>query len=256
MAGAAAGYRGAVTRTYTDEGVVLRTHKLGEADRIVTVFTRRTGLVRAVGKGVRRTSSRFGSRLEPFSRVDLQLHEGRGGLDTVTQAVTRDPFGLPISADYRLYTAGTAVLETAERLAGEERQPAPDLYLMLVGALRSLAGRAHDPSLVLDAFLLRALGLAGYQAALTDCAGCGTPGPHGAFSVSAGGAVCAVCKPAGAANPAPLTLDLLRALQGGDWTGADASDARSRREASGYVAAFLQFHLERGLRSLPHVERV
>src|SRR5437764_10795101 len=77
---------------YRDEAVVLRTQKLGEADRIITLLTRRHGRVRAVAKGVRRTGSRFGSRVEPFMQVDLQLHEPAGNrpsaLDLVTQAET------------------------------------------------------------------------------------------------------------------------------------------------------------------------
>ena len=101
---------------YRDEAVVLRTQKLGEADRIVTLLTRHHGRVRAVAKGVRRTGSRFGARVEPFSHVDLQLYEGRS-LDTVTQAETLEPYGERIAADYGRYTAGTAVLETAERLS-------------------------------------------------------------------------------------------------------------------------------------------
>src|SRR3954453_21576572 len=127
---------------YRDEAVVLRTQKLGEADRIITLLTRRHGRVRAVAKGVRRTGSRFGARVEPFMQVDLQLHEGRT-LDTVTQAETIAPFGERIAADYGRYTAGTAVLETAERLTAEEREPSLRLYLLVVGALRSLSEGAH-----------------------------------------------------------------------------------------------------------------
>src|SRR6478672_13018867 len=100
---------------YSDEAIVLRTRKLAEADRIITLLTRQHGLVRAVGKGVRRTTSRFGSRLEPFTHVDLQLAVGRN-LDTITQAETRSAYAAPLGADYERYTAGTAMLETAERL--------------------------------------------------------------------------------------------------------------------------------------------
>src|SRR3984885_8575619 len=107
---------------YRDDGVVLRTHKLGEADRIITLLTRQNGRVRAVAKGVRRTKSRFGGRLEPFSHVDLQLYSGRN-LDIVTQAVTLDSFGSVIAADYSRYTAATAIVETVERLTSEEREP-------------------------------------------------------------------------------------------------------------------------------------
>ena len=107
---------------YRAEAVVIRTHKLGEADRIITLLTRSQGLVRAVAKGVRRTSSRWGSRLEPFTHVDLQLAEGRN-LDVVTQAETIEPFSAGLGADYERYPSGTAMLETAERLIVEERQP-------------------------------------------------------------------------------------------------------------------------------------
>ena len=240
---------------YRDEAVVLRVQKLGEADRIITLLTRRTGRVRAVGKGVRRTTSRFGARLEPFSHVDLQLYTGRS-LDIVTQAVTLGAYGKDIVGDYGRYTAGTAILETAERLTAEEREPALRLHLLVVGALRGLASGVHDPSLVLDAFLVRAMSSAGWEPALAECARCGAPGPHRAFSVPAGGAVCAECRPAGSATPDAESVALMVALLTGDWATADASDPVARREASGLVAAHLQWHLERGLRSLPLVERV
>jgi DNA repair protein RecO (recombination protein O) len=212
-----------------------------------------------VAKGVRRTRSKFGATVEPFSHVDLQLYAGRS-LDVVVQAESLHAYGERLVADYARYTAGTAVLETAERLTAEEREPSLRLFLLVVGALRALAGSAdeepRDPSLVLDAFLLRAMSVSGYAPALQDCARCAAPGPHRAFSVPAGGAVCAACRPAGAASPSPVALRLMSDLLTGDWPGADASDPRTRREASGLVAAHLQWHLERGLRSLPMVERL
>ncbi|MCW2667966.1 MAG: recO [Frankiales bacterium] len=245
---------------YRDEGVVLRVQKLGEADRIVTVLTRRHGRVRAVAKGVRRTRSKFGASVEPFSHVDLQLYEGRS-LDIVTQAESLTAYGDRLAGDYGRYTAGTAVLETAERLTAEEREPSLKLFLLVIGALRALCGggpealEPRDPSLVLDAFLLRAMSVAGYAPALADCARCGATGPHRAFSVPAGGTVCPACRPSGAASPAPSALSLMTALMTGDWDAAETTDARTRREASGLVSAHLQWHLERGLRSLPLVER-
>ena len=116
---------------YRDEGIVLRTHKLGEADRIITLLTRQRGKVRAVAKGVRRTTSRWGSRLEPFTHVDLQLAEGRS-LDVITQAETLDPFNARLGLDYDRYTAGTVMLETADRLVTEEGEPAVQQFLLLV----------------------------------------------------------------------------------------------------------------------------
>ena len=239
---------------YRDEGVVLRTHKLGVADRIVTLLTRHHGRVRAVAKGVRRTSSRIGGRLEPFMVADVQLYEGRS-LDVVTQVETLAPYAAGIVGDYRRYTAGTAMLETAERLTDVEKEPATQQYLLLVGGLRSLAAGEHDPSLVLDAFLLRSLAVAGWAPSFLDCAKCGAPGPHRGFSVPGGGSVCPDCRPPGSAAPAPDTSLLLAALLAGDWAVADGSELRHRREGSGLVAAFLQWHLERGLRSLRLVER-
>ena len=157
---------------YRDDGIVLRTQDLGEADHIVTILTRRTGRIRAVGKGVRRTKSRFGARLEPFTHVDLQLHTGRS-LDYVTQAETVRAYGEPLAADYPRYTSGTAMLETAERFTPVEKEPSLRQFLLLVGGLRALGEGAHDPRLVLDAFLLRSLAVAGYAPALAECALCG-----------------------------------------------------------------------------------
>ncbi|MDQ4020217.1 MAG: DNA repair protein RecO [Actinomycetota bacterium] len=241
-------------KLYRDTGVVLRVQKLGEADRIVTLLTRRHGRVRAVAKGVRRTSSKFGARLEPFGHVDVQFYRGRT-LDIVTQAETVDGFGSRLVGDYGRYTTGCAVLETAERLAGAEGEPVLRLYLLVIGALRALSDGQRQPPLVLDAFLLRAMTTAGWAPALTECARCGAPGPHRAFSVPAGGMVCPGCRPAGTATPSAQTVELLDALVRGDWQVADAAPAAACREGSGLVAAHLQWHLERQLRSLPLVER-
>lgn len=239
---------------YRDTGVVLRVHKLGEADRIITLLTRRFGKVRAVAKGVRRTTSRFGARVEPFCHVDVQLHTGRT-LDVITQVQTLDAFGVHIVDDYQRYTAGCAVLETVDRLAAEEGEPVLRLYLLVTGALRALSGRERDPSLVLDAFLLRAMSYAGWAPALSECARCGEAGPHAAFNVQGGGAMCVNCRPTGSARPAQQTLPLLEALMHGDWPAAERTTEQVRREGSGLVAAHLQWHLERQLRSLPLVER-
>jgi DNA repair protein RecO (recombination protein O) len=253
--GRVAGYP---TQLYRDDAVVLRVQKLGESDRIITLLTRRHGRVRAAAKGVRRTMSRFGARLEPFGHVDLQLAgdpRGLGRLHTVRQAESIVLYGKGLGQDYPRYTAASAVAETAERLTPVEEEPALRLFLLTLGAMRALALREHEGTLVLDAYLLRAMGLAGWAPALTECAVCGSPGRHTAFSVPAGGSVCADCRPPGASRPAPATLDLMSALVKGDWPVADGSEASHRRECSGLVAAHLQWQLERGLRSLPLVDR-
>jgi DNA repair protein RecO (recombination protein O) len=239
---------------YRDDALVLRVQKLGEADRIVTLLTRQHGRVRAVAKGVRRTTSRFGSRLEPFTYVDLQLAEGRN-LDTITQAETITPYAKGLGLDYDRYTAGTVMLETADRLVTEERQPSVQQFLLLVGGLRAMTAGEHRPSQVLDSYLLRSLAVSGYAPSFDHCARCGDPGPHGWFSPAAGGMLCSDCRLPGAAGPATETVAVLGALLAGDWQVVHAADGRHLREASGLVAAYLAWHLERDLRSLAYVER-
>ncbi|GAB4100089.1 DNA repair protein RecO [Sinomonas halotolerans] len=241
-------------RSYRDDGVVLRTHKLGEADRIVVILTKHHGLVRAVARGVRRTGSRFGSRLEPFMVTDVQLVHGRS-LDVVGQAAARAGYGAAIAADYSRYTVAAAMAETAERLTASDGDGATSQYQLLVGALAALSRGAHAPGLILDSYMLRALATAGWAPSFTDCARCGEPGPHGAFSAALGGIVCTACRPPGSPAPAPETVSLLAALLAGDWAAADASEAVHRREAAGLVAAYAQWHLERAVGSLRLVER-
>ena len=203
---------------YRDDGVVLRTHKLGEADRIITLLTRQNGRVRAVAKGVRRTKSRFGGRLEPFTHVDVLIHPGRS-LDVIQQAEVIRAYGKPLATDYPRYTAGTAMLETAEKFTPVEKEPAIRQFLLLIGGLRALgeadapdyldqaaddlgededfgqddefgdadapgdpgdpAPSTREPRLVLDAYLLRSLALEGYAPALEECARCGVTAASG-----------------------------------------------------------------------------
>jgi DNA repair protein RecO (recombination protein O) len=239
---------------YRDEAIVLRTHKLGEADRIITLLTRERGRVRAVARGVRRTSSRWGSRLEPFTHVDLQLAEGRT-FDNVTQAETITPYSSVLGRSYERYTSGTVMLETADRLVPEEKQPALQQFLLLVGGLRVMSSGERAHAQVLDSYLLRSLAVAGYAPSFEVCARCGLEGPHRWFNPSMGGMLCTTCRVPGSASPAPATIRAMGALLAGEWAVVEATDPRGLREASTLVSAYLQWHLERGLRSLPYVER-
>ncbi|MFT3661819.1 MAG: DNA repair protein RecO [Gordonia sp. (in: high G+C Gram-positive bacteria)] len=241
-------------RNYQDEAVVIRQHKLGEADRIITFLTAEHGLVRGVAKGIRRTRSKFGARLEPFAHVHVNFYLGRD-LDTVTQVHTIHAFSEAMAQDYARYTTACAVLETAERLAGEERVPARQLYRLTVGALTALAEDRRATQLILDAFLLRAMGSAGWMPALDLCARCAEPGPHKAFSPAAGGAVCTLCRPAGSATPPAGVTELMEALVQGRWDAVGETTASQQQHATGLIAAHLQWHLERRLRTLPLIER-
>ena len=153
---------------YRDHGVILRTYKLGEADRIVSFVTERHGKIRAVAKGVRKTKSKFGSRLEPPTHVSLQLYEGRE-LDIVTQVETVDHFRA-IREDLDRLTRAVTMLEAVDQLA-LEREPNPDLYRMLVGGLRALADR--NSALVVAGFHWKALALEGFRPVVDQCVHCG-----------------------------------------------------------------------------------
>ncbi|GAA5032106.1 DNA repair protein RecO [Microbacterium fluvii] len=236
--------------TYRDEVVVLRTHKLGEADRIVTMLSRRHGKLRAVAKGVRRTSSRFGARVEPFMVADVLLYQGRS-LDIIQQAESLGSYGADIAVHYDRYTAAHAMVEAADRL--NEAEATPQQYLLLVGGLRSLARGDHAARSILDSYLLRAMALSGWAPGLGECARCGKPGLHTAFVAQLGGLVCGDCTPVGAARVDRSTVDLLTSLMAGEWDGVDAATPASTAAASGLVAAYTQWHLERGIRSLAHV---
>ena len=243
-----------MAKLYREEAVVLRSYKLAEADRILTLLTKEHGKVRAVAKGVRRTSSKFGARLEPLMQVDLMLHTGRN-LDTITQVETIAAFSKELGRDYTLYTTAAALAETADKLVEAEHEPAIAQYQLLVGALGALVRHDYSAGLILDSYLLRALGIAGWEVACIDCAVCGAPGPHRSFHIAQGGAVCLNCRMPGAAAPAPQTLVLMQGLLRGDWAQVGQSTAGQQREATGLIAAYSQFHLERKLKSLPIVDR-
>ncbi|KRA23343.1 DNA repair protein RecO [Microbacterium sp. Root61] len=237
--------------TYRDEVVILRTHKLGEADRILTMLSRRHGKIRAVAKGVRRTSSRFGSRLEPFMVADVQLYEGRS-LDIVQQAESLGSYGADIVVHYDRYTSASAMVEAADRL--NEAEATAQQYLLLVGGLRALARGEHASRSILDSYLLRAMALSGWAPGLVECARCGAPGPHSAFVAQLGGMICHDCAPVGSARIDGATTGLLTALMSGEWDDVDAAPRGATSAASGLIAAYAQWHLERGIRSLEHVE--
>ncbi|MEY8567018.1 DNA repair protein RecO [Corynebacterium sp.] len=207
---------------YRDEAFVVRTHKLGEADLIVVLLTREHGLVRAVAKGVRRSKSRFGARLDRFCRVNVQIYPGRnrskpdGGLANVTDATTVHTFAPRISSDVDRYYAGVAMLEMAELTVQGAVEEAGHIFEGLDVALATLAEPAALPPRTLaDRFVLQALGMAGWAPSLVDCAQCGRPGPHSAFHALAGGAVCVSCRPPGASTPPAQSVRVLWLLSRG-----------------------------------------
>ena len=228
---------------YRDAGVVLRTYRLGEADRIIVFLTEGRGKVRAVAKGVRKTKSRFGSRLEPISHVAVQLYEGRE-LDNVTQAETLDHFR-PIREDLERVTRATALLEVVDQVA-QEGEANPALYRMLVGALRSLA--AHSSPLLVTGFYWKLLSLEGFHPLLDACAGCGGEGPFVAFDLGEGGVLCRTCRRGAPISPEALAL--VRRILGGSLASALAEPPSAfTAEAESLAVRAMEHHLERRLRT-------
>jgi DNA repair protein RecO (recombination protein O) len=197
---------------YRDQGVVLRTTKLGETDRIVTFLTQGHGKVRAVAKGVRKSGSRFGARLEPTSHVALQCYRGRE-LDVVTQVETIDAFRA-LREDYACITHAVPMLEAVDQVA-QDREPAPALYRMLVGALRTLT---TSPSPVITpGFFWKLLSLEGFHPLLDACVRCGDEsGPYTAFDLADGGLLCAGCGRLGGRRIEPEAIAFLEMLVGGE----------------------------------------
>lgn len=228
---------------YKDEAVVLRTMRLGEADRIVSLVGRNNGKIRAVVKGVRRTKSRFGGRLEPLSHVALLCYEGRN-LDTITQAEALEHFR-PVREDLgRLARAG-CILEAVDAVV-QEGETDPRLYQMLVGALRLLA--AGDVPLLVPAFYWKLLAQQGFRPSVDGCASCGAEGDLVAFDPGEGGMLCRRCR-RGTRVTAPA-LDLLRRVLGGDLVAVLAESSPSAGDELEHLATrALEYHLERRLRS-------
>ncbi len=238
---------------YRDQGIVLRTWRLGEADRIVNLLTERHGKVRAVVKGVRKTKSRFGSRLEPISHVALLMYQGRE-LDVVTQAETLDHFR-PVREDLDRLARATSVLEAVDQVA-QEREASPALYRMLVGGLRSLA--AADTPVLVPAFFWKLLSLEGFHPILDVCGGCGSPGTElVAFDVGEGGALCRAC--AGRVSAVGLSADglvLVRRILGGELAAVLHEPAgRATAEVDRLATRAMENHLERRLRSVTVLDR-
>lgn len=234
---------------YRDVGVVLRTYRLGEADRIVVLLTQGRGKVRAVAKGVRKTKSKFGSRLEPTSHIAVQLYEGRE-LDIVTQVDSVDHFR-PIRDDLDRITRASAMLEVVEQIA-QEGEPNPRLFRMLLGALRSLAD--HDPPLVVPAFFLKLLALEGFRPVVDRCVECGELGPLVAFHLESGGTRCSACRQGQAITPEGLDL-LVRILGGQLGSALNEPTSASTYEVEHLATRAVEHHLERRLRSMAMLDR-
>jgi len=191
-------------RTYSTEAVVLGSHKLGDADRIVTLFTRDHGKTPTVVKGVRKIRSRFGGRLEPFTHLNVQLHEGRN-LHTLTSADTIRTHAA-LRDNPESLRAGLAFVDMLGRATAEvERRPRTfNLVINYLDVMEKLnsedTGAASGSSAARQGLISTTLGaelkllmLTGFLPHLANCASCGTANSLPRFSAQAGGALCENC---------------------------------------------------------------
>ena len=241
-------------RSYTTEAVVLRSLRFGEADRVLHLYTLDRGRVGAVAKGVRRTKSRFGARLEPLSHVELVLHQGRGELHTVTAADLVRPHDAARADSYRLQV-GLIGLEAMLRLFPDQEQNARafEAVTKFLDALDAMVLCADHPAVdpLALAFQLKLLWLSGYLPHVSSCVNCGGVDDLVGFAPRAGGVVCRACSEgaiqlsgAGRATIDDLLRRPLAAAASLDLT------ARAAREALTVVTASYEEHGGFRLRTL------
>lgn len=229
-----------------DQGIVLRAYPFGEADRVVVLLSPSHGKLRTVAKGVRKTKSRFGGRLEPFSHVGLVLYEGRN-LDIITQADTIEAFPA-LRADLDKVVAAGTMVEVADAVA-QESESSNRLFLLLRRGLDALERGPLHPDMV-PAFLLKAADVVGVAPALDHCAGCGRSDGLVRFGFAAGGAQCATCAGPGTYALRPGLTAYLAHLAGADLDRLPVSDPALSGEAIGVARRFLEYHLDRHLASI------
>jgi DNA repair protein RecO (recombination protein O) len=236
-----------VARTSTTEAVVLRSFRFGEADRVLHLYTADRGRVGAMAKGVRKTTSRFGGRLEPFSHVELVLHHGRGELQMITGATLVRAHDGVRSVPYRLQV-GLIGLEAMLRLFTEQ-EPNERAFLALTRFLDALdrapsrapSRPALDPHVL--SFQLKLLWLSGYLPHLGSCVECGTEDALVGYLPSSGGVVCDACD-SGGIRLSPDGLRGIGALVHAPIADADSvglSD-RGARDALAVLTASYEHH--------------
>jgi DNA repair protein RecO (recombination protein O) len=240
--------------SFKTEGVVLRSIRFGEADRILHLYTAERGRVNAIAKGSRRPKSRFGGRLEPFFRLDLMLHEGRSELCTVTGAATVD--GYPgLRADGAAIDAAARGCDAVLRLLDsvEPNRPAYNLlcrYLALLDE-RAVAGGGEvaDGHAIGLAFRLKLLLASGFAPELGSCARCGEREGIVSFSGAAGGVVCGSCEAGGFPVSAEAHRFMVAAI-GSPIAELPAASGASLRQVDRAIGDTLAHHAHVNLRAV------
>ncbi len=243
-------YSGEAMAIRHDQGIVLRSYPFGEADRVVVLLSPSTGKLRTVAKGVRKTKSRFGGRLEPFTHVDLVLYEGRN-LDTITQVAVLEPFP-KLRGDLDSVVAAGTMVEAADAVAQEDENEVR-LFLLLQRGLKALEMGLHSPDLI-TAYLLKLADVVGVAPALEHCASCGRTDGLTRFSFGGGGSVCDTCRVDGAVRLRHGITGYMAGLADADFGSLPPLDESFSSEAMGIARRFVEYHLDRKLASLAVME--
>jgi len=246
-------------RSIRVEAIVLRHAEWGEADRLVTLYTREQGKLRTVAKGARKITSRKAGHLEPFTRVKLQLARGRDLL-LVTQADTLDPY-LPLREDLTLTGFASYVVELLDRSIYEEEDANPTLFRLLADTLKRLA-LGGDAWLAVRYYEMRLLDFLGFRPQLITCANCSSEIQPEAqyFSYNTGGVICPRCG-SGLPNLMPISMEALKYLRHfqrstyGEAARAHPGSA-IRAEVENLMQGYFSFFLERELNSPDFLRRV
>jgi DNA repair protein RecO (recombination protein O) len=233
-----------------DQGIVLRSYPFGEADRIVVVLSPNNGKLRTVAKGVRRTKSRFGGRLEPFTHVDLVIYQGRN-LGTITQVSVIEAFP-HMRADLDAVVAAGTMVEAADAVAQED-ESSVRLFLLLQKGLRALESgkRGHD---LMTSYLLKLADVVGVAPALGVCASCGRDSDLHRFSFGGGGVLCDRCSSDGSVRLRDGLTGYMEALAVSEMMSLPPTDTGMSGEAMGVARRFVEYHLDRKLSSLAVME--
>jgi DNA repair protein RecO (recombination protein O) len=230
----------------SDQGIVLRGYPFGESHRVVVLLSPNNGKLRTVAKGVRKTKSRFGGRLEPMTHVDLVLYEGKE-LDTITQVSVINGFPEIRNDLDRVLAAGT-MIEVVDAVVQQD-EASHRMFLLLLRGLTLLDDRPPHPDLV-TAFLIKAADIVGVAPAFDTCSGCGTTEGLRRFSFAAGGSVCESCRTPGSYSLRAGVVEYLAQVAAADLTTLPAADETMTKEALGITKRFMEYHLERRIESL------
>ena len=232
-----------MTRYHRTEGIVLRTYKLGEADRIVVLLTPDKGMVRAVAKGVRKTKSKFGSRLEQTTHIAMQIHIGKSDLALITQVETLTYFP-NIRDDFERLTKANALLEVVDQVALPD-EPAPEMHTMLLRALQSLE-KSNSPLLV-SGFFLKLMALEGTEPQVTQCVLCSET-ELVSFSPAEGGLLCQYHKRG--ISISPEAIELMRNILCGELGKAlNTQYSDATKEVESIATQAIEYFLERKIKS-------